>query len=1148
AGTAQQWEVYTRELFALFLGYDSDKDPSELVSRTIDFAQEQELIDTFVTLLHLYISVEKLFTKKEVESESLARPMTYQELLSHYFRRSSDKEKGLPDEFLEDLKNAIDAYPIIPGLSTEEQIDYALFNIFRSHGNLKEKQRALKEIFFALENLKIPESVHPSISNKIDRIVELNQKSYPSLADAAIHARYEIVDRKKLEAQRQEHYRAVQSLVSRVYNNLQDVAEFSKILDAGPYILKELVTLALSGNTRRSELALRLIALRCNRDRTIVDDQLHRLDSVTLCSVQAEEQNGTRTSLFAVLPENRIDEALPFDRWISEAGLERVDEMVIFVYCEKPQTEEMSDSIFRRILQNPGHDSTTLSAGLYNAEGRTAFRSFTFTDTWQEISTARGFSPLQYRELRVYRLKNFKTKILYHSESVMLLEATSKDNPKDIRLFAFADVSEIEPETDSTHSFRRLLMFENLYMEAVFAMRSAQAKYRYRLQWNRIIIHNRNLLRIRFRELRDYGFRLMHAAGDLGLEKLTVYTRRKRWSEEQVRELQLDFSIVTENHLALRNRPPAEEPLESFSQYVTKAVRSRQRGMVYPYEFIKMLTNTGISKDSTIPAGVFEEFDIEVDPSSGEQSIVSAANREPGLNKANVVFGLITNYDRETPSPLTRVILLSDPSGDLGSLAEPEARRVNAALDLAEKRGLPLEWLPASSGAKIDMESGTENLDWTASTLRRIVEFTQKGGEINIIVAGINVGAQSYWNAEATMLMHTRGLLIMTEDASMLLTGKKALDFSGSVSGEDNLDIGGVEKIMGPNGQAQIKAPNLAAAYRYLFRHYRYTYVPAGQRFPLRQESADSVDRDISKEAYNDFLNQGFSCVGDIFSEEKNPERKKPFDIRQVMKALIDRDASYLERWRPMQDSDTAIVWETRIGGYPLGLMGIESRNLPRIGEVPFDGPDSWSGGTLFPLSSKKIARGINAFSGRLPLVILANLSGFDGSPESLRRLQLEYGAEIGRAVVNYKGPIAFVVIARYHGGAYVVFSKKLNPMLRVAALEGSYASVIGGAPAAAVIFPKIVLKETYADPRIVEAQKKLKLGSLSKKEYDDIFAAVKNERQTELGLTFDRIHSVKRAASVGSIDDIITPSQLRPYIVSVVEEGLGITGGVNSP
>jgi hypothetical protein len=34
--------------------------------------------------------------------------------------------------------------------------------------------------------------------------------------------------------------------------------------------------------------------------------------------------------------------------------------------------------------------------------------------------------------------------------------------------------------------------------------------------------------------------------------------------------------------------------------------------------------------------------------------------------------------------------------------------------------------------------------------------------------------------------------------------------------------------------------------------------------------------------------------------------------------------------------------------------------------------------------------------------VVLANLSGFDGSPESLRNIQLENGAEIGRAIVDF--------------------------------------------------------------------------------------------------------------------------------------------------
>ena len=137
------------------------------------------------------------------------------------------------------------------------------------------------------------------------------------------------------------------------------------------------------------------------------------------------------------------------------------------------------------------------------------------------------------------------------------------------------------------------------------------------------------------------------------------------------------------------------------------------------------------------------------------------------------------------------------------------------------------------------------------------------------------------------------------------------------------------------------------------------------------------------------------------------------------------------------------------------------------MGFVPADGPDQWTAGTLFPLSSKKVARAINAASNNRPVVVLANLSGFDGSPESMRKLQLEYGAEIGRAVVNFNGPMVFCVISRYHGGAYVVFSRALNENLEVVALEGSYASVIGGAPAAAVVFAREVETRTRKDSRL---------------------------------------------------------------------------------
>jgi acetyl-CoA carboxylase carboxyltransferase component len=456
---------------------------------------------------------------------------------------------------------------------------------------------------------------------------------------------------------------------------------------------------------------------------------------------------------------------------------------------------------------------------------------------------------------------------------------------------------------------------------------------------------------------------------------------------------------------------------------------------------------------------------------------------------------------------------------------------------------VPLEWYSLSAGARISMDSGTENMDWVARALKRIIEFTQAGGEINIVVAGINVGAQPYWNAEATMLMHTKGILVMTPDSAMVLTGKQSLDFSGGVSAEDNFGIGGYDRVMGPNGQAQYWAPNLAGAFDVLMTHYDHTYVVPGESGPRRTDTSDPLDRDVSDYPH-EHPDSDFTTVGQIFSTETNPERKKAFDIRTVMAAVADQDHPTLERWAGMADAETAVVQDAHLGGSPVCLIGIESRSVPRRGFPPTDGPAAYTAGTLFPRSSKKVARAINAASGNRPVVVLANLSGFDGSPDSMRNLQLEYGAEIGRAVVNFDGPIVFCVISRYHGGAFVVFSKTLNPRMTVLAVEGSYASVLGGAPAAAVVFAGEVNKRTAADPRVSDLERRMTEATGTERaalatELTDVRASVRAEKLGEVAAEFDRAHSIRRAVEVGSVDAVIQARELRPQLVRAVQRGL---------
>ena len=39
-------------------------------------------------------------------------------------------------------------------------------------------------------------------------------------------------------------------------------------------------------------------------------------------------------------------------------------------------------------------------------------------------------------------------------------------------------------------------------------------------------------------------------------------------------------------------------------------------------------------------------------------------------------------------------------------------------------------------------------------------------------------------------------------------------------------------------------------------------------------------------------------------------------------------------------------MWEARVGGIPVCLIGFESHTRPRTGFVPADGPPSWTSGT----------------------------------------------------------------------------------------------------------------------------------------------------------------------------------------------------------
>ncbi|MES2746525.1 MAG: carboxyl transferase domain-containing protein [Bdellovibrionota bacterium] len=1132
AALQENWEVLARNYVGAFTGFDYAKPAANLLHKLDTFVQahpefKKLTAELVVKACTAFISVQKLFQGRG-ESDTTQTTDAH-EYLMHYLLRRDDREKGLPAWFLDQLKEAIKLFAWADQ-SSHESTTRALFHLYKASASTRVNADLLRQSLLYLQTLypAAQDFTEPAaFTALLDQLIQVAPAG-STLMDAAVFARYDLVDRllqDDLQIERQSQLAEI--LTPMITSGAKDSKALQEVIDSGHQLVTYLVSL-YDRKSPQAKAILEIMARRFNRDRKFTDGKLIEHEGNLVYQIRSTQNGQSIRSLVTILTEAEYFES---GAWLKTLVKKSADNEYLecLVYVRRGQ--HTIDTVFLDYAAKNPLDLDLYSLGIVSPESY-VYHAFHHSEgKWQENKRRQGFSPLRFRELRIERLENFNLELLYNSRHVHVVKLEAKTNAKDQRLFAFVEIPEPNFEFNEAGEIEAISQFEFSIQEAAKVIREQQARHKRSYFWNRIVAHLGHAHPLRIEQVGQYPERLIPLIQGLGLEKLVLYTRVLTKSNKAV-----DTEVLVEDlstHYTVRGRQPSPQLLAPLDPYTSKVVNALRLKSPYPYEVVGMLTK---ADNKRFPKGRFVEFDVTVN-AEGQQTTISVEGRAPGLNTSNVVFGRITN-ETDDGQIYDRVLVLGDPTRDLGSLAEGECRRVMAALDMAEAEGIPMEWVPISSGAAIDMNTGTENLDWTARVLRRLIEYTQAGGEVNIIVAGVNVGAQAYWNAEATMLMHTKGILIMTDNGAMVLTGKRALDFSGSVSAEDNIGIGGVEGIMGPNGQAQFRAKDLSEAYSLLFRHYRFTSVSKLRPYGTKLVTHDPLDRDVSSFPYHDKLNQGFTSIGDILGRS-NAERKKPFDMRQVMQAVRDQDADCLERWQVMRDAETAIVWETTVCGFPVGLIGIESRTVKRIGEIPNDGPDTWTGGTLYPQSSKKVARAINAYSNTMPVVVLANLSGFDGSPESLRRLQLEYGAEIGRAAVNFKGPLVFIVVSRYHGGAYVVFSKTLNPNMRSVALEATYASVIGGAPAAAVVFPRQVLKNTFADPQLIEAQAKLKKGQMTKAQYDDLYQTIHLEQQAKVATEFEKIHTVERALKVGSIDAIISAGTLRAFIGSELEFGV---------
>ena len=678
----------------------------------------------------------------------------------------------------------------------------------------------------------------------LERLVVATQLRYPVIGDLARSVRFRWFDQPLVDADRA-------SVLGGVHDELaalEDVPggdERAQRIDALAAIPEQIVQFLaerLEAGVPTREPMLAVLIKRHYREHDLTGLRELQVESRPF-AVADYALDGRSTHLVTTV--GRVDELTPDSGLVSAVGQLLAqrgegDQAVVDLYLSWPDEPESAQDA-------SAHLATALAAVPFAQQVRRVAVAvcpgagrpvsyFTFRPedgTMVEDRLVRGVHPMVGRRLNLWRLRDFDITRLDAPEDVLLYRCVAPGNEADQRLVALAQVRQLAVVRDERGRVTALPHAERAIancLEAIRAARAASGAAGARLDMNHVWVHIWPPIEADLDQLTALQAKISPLTAGAGIEEVLVQGRIAT-ADGASAPLAARFHYQPGSGVVTSVEEPPTERLKPLDDYAQKVVRARRRGVVYPYELQAMIAGRG---------GTATEYDLD------DRGSLVPVDRPYGLNKAGIIAGVITTPTERYPEGMTRVLLSGDPLKALGAVSEAECARVIAALDLAEEMGVPVEWFALSAGARISMDSGTENMDWVARALKRIIEFTQDGGEINIVVAGINVGAQPYWNAEATMLMHTKGILVMTPDSAMVLTGKQSLDFSGGVSAEDNFGIGGYDRVMGPNGQAQYWAPDLAGARDVLMAHYDHTYVHPGEDGPRRARTTDPVDRDVT--------------------------------------------------------------------------------------------------------------------------------------------------------------------------------------------------------------------------------------------------------------------------------------------------------------
>ena len=656
----------------------------------------------------------------------------------HSYLHSLDVDREhLPEGFRRRLARALAHYGVTD-LERGPALEEAVFRIFLA----QRKESDLVVIPLLQHWMAEPPPVGEiagQVHEVLDRLVLATQLRYPMVGDLARSARFRWFDQPVVDAEREAVLAGVSDELIYLSEN-PDAPDYGPRLDglaAIPEQLVEFLARRIEHELPEREPMLEVLIRRHYRDFELHDLRWPNAAGRPLVTADYTV-DGRPTRLVTTIAKaselvDSSDLVATLDARLRDAPSGHT--VVLDLYLSWPdapvEANKISDRLQRilRALPFAQNVRRTVVAVCPGGDRRVSY--FTFRpgpDGVVEDDLVRGVHPMVGRRLDLWRLRDFEVTRLEAHSGVLLYHCIAPDNAADQRLVAVAQIRQMAVVRDSDGHVTSLPHAERAVagcLEAIRRERAARGAAGLKLDMNHVFLHIWPAIDAPLDELTALQATMAPLTRGAGVEEVLVQGKIAA-PDGKVHSAAVRFSYQPGAGVVAAVTGPPAEPLHPLDDYAQKVIRSRRRSTVYPYELVSLIARE---------YGSFIEHDLN------DAGHLVPVERPPGGNKAGLVVGVARTLTVRHPEGVTRVVLLGDPTRALGAVAEAECARVIAALDLADELSVPVEWFALSAGARISMDSGTENMDWVALALRRIVTFTQGGGEINIVVAGINVGA-----------------------------------------------------------------------------------------------------------------------------------------------------------------------------------------------------------------------------------------------------------------------------------------------------------------------------------------------------------------------------------------------------------------------